>query len=226
MEKLDAAIIEGVTSDRLQEIAIDGAEVALDSFLAEGVLREIPIVGTIYKISKAAWGIKDAIFAKAVYKFLFELKDIPLEKRKAFIEKISSNPEYDTKVGEKIIVILDKLDDLDKATIIGRLLKYTIEEKIEYSDFLRMSSIIQRAFLPDLMFLKVHRHVDSYSPEIREHILTLGLVRMAVIDDYAFKKIKDMSVLGGGSTDTPFKIQFELNRVGEKMRSFLLDCFQ
>jgi len=224
MDKLETALVDGVISEKLQEIAIDGAEIALDSFLSDNIFKEIPFFGTLYKTSKAAIGIKDAIFAKTVYKFLIELKDILADKRKSFVNKLQAKEGFDKKVGEKLIVILDKLDDLDKPTLIGRLLKRVIEEKISFDDFSRISAVIQRAFLPDLLFLKKHRYVDSYRLGIKEHLMTLGLIRIELVEDRNAKFIKEMTSLGGGLVEAPQKITFELNSLGEQIRLFLLEC--
>ena len=224
MKKLDIALVDEMTSEKLQEMTSDGMEIALDSFLSDGIIKDIPFFGTLYKSSKAAIGIKDAIFAKMVYKFLFELKDIPPEKRKSFIEKLQTKEGYDKKVGETLIVILDKLDDLDKPTLIGRLLKYTIEEQISFEDFLRISAVIQKAFLPDLLFLKKNSFIDYYNPVVREQFMTLGLVRLELEFDTRESTIRKMSRLTDSPTKVSQKLKFELNNLGEKIRKFLLNC--
>lgn len=223
MKQLHIALVDEMTSENLKGIAADGAEVALDAFLVDGIFKDIPFFGTLYKGSQAALGIKDAIFAKMVFKFLFELKDIPVEKRKEFIEKLENKEGYSQKVGEKLIVIIDKLDDLDKPTILGKLFKSCVEESISFDDFLRISGVIQRAYLPDLLFLKKHRHLEYYKPGIREHLLALGLIRLDIEDNTRNKQIKEMATIGGGSIDVTQKIKFELNILGEEVRRFLLN---
>jgi hypothetical protein len=159
-----------------------------------------------------------------VYKFLFQLKDIPSQRRQEFIKKIESEPRYEKKVGETLIVLIDKLDDLDKPVLIGKLLKYVIEEKHDFDDFLRISTVIQKAFLPDLLSLKKPFSAEYCNPMIREHLITLGLVSLGLDFDTRESTLRKMSKIGSSEIKVSQKLKFELNGLGEKVEKFLKAC--
>ena len=75
---IELSLINEVVGDNLKDMIIDSAEIALDNFLEDGVLKEIPFFGSLYKGIKAIIGIKENIFAKKIYKFLIEIRQFIL----------------------------------------------------------------------------------------------------------------------------------------------------
>ncbi len=187
-ENIETSLINSISSDNIKEIVVDAAELSLDQFLEDGVIKDIPIFGTLYKAFKTTQTIRDAIFAKKLFKFLTQLKDIPQDKRKAFVDKIEEKEGEKVKVGQKLLVIIEQLDDIDKAEIIGNLFCATINEKIEYENFLRLSAMVQRAFLPDL--LKIKEGWGVTSSRSREHLYMAGLLTVTITEDMAEKRAR------------------------------------
>jgi hypothetical protein len=225
---LEQEFISSVTSEKLTELATEGAELALDSLLNDGVLKNIPFFSSLHKMHQAYLGIRESIFARKVYRFLNELKDIPANDRKSFIEKLDGDSEFNHRVGEKLIVILDRLDDLDKPTIIGRLFRSAIQERIRFVTFLKLSSIVDRAFLPELLqlkgkvdergFLYFNQH---FSKETTEHFYAIGIMSMVIKDDKQLKHIKADASFGGTPKDEFIpKLEYEINKLGEKIVKF------
>jgi len=218
IETLDISLVNSITSDNLKDITIEGAEIALDLFLEEGVLKQIPFFGTFYKGFKATMGIRESIFAKKVFKFLSELKDIPKEKRVEFVNKLDCDDNYQTKVGEKLIILIEQLDDIEKPKIIGRLLKSSINEEIEYETFLRLSSVVQKSFLPDLLKLKPNGSTTRFSQLTKEHFAMLGLMSIKIEENTRDKEIINAARLGGsGDINIPPILIYELNELAGKL---------
>ncbi len=94
------------------ELALELAEVPLDQLLAEGMLRDIPVLGTAYRLARLALSIRDQIFLAKVARFLIPVKAIPDEEREAFARKLTEDRDTARKVGEAILLIIDKLDDM------------------------------------------------------------------------------------------------------------------
>lgn len=214
-ESIEIALINEGTSDNLKEIVIEGAEISLDHFLKEGVLKEIPFFGTLYKGLNAAFGIREAIFAKKVYKFLTQVKDIPLKEREDFIKKLEEKYGYKQQVGEKLIVLLEKLDDLNKPEIIGRLFKSTIQSNLSYNEFLRLSAIVAAAYLPDLERIKEYPKTQGLNDIIKEQLANIGIMTIQLKEDRRDKGILDRTSLGGTNrTPLPPKVEYKLNILG------------
>jgi hypothetical protein len=150
MNKLPDTLTETIKDDNFQSVFTDLGETALDTVLEEGVLKEIPLIGSFFGLAKATMSIQDKLFTKKMLTFLLQLKNTDPESRKKQIEKIDSDPDYKAKVGEKLLYIIDKCEDNEKAIYLGQLFQCYIEEKINYEDFLRASKCIEFTFLYDL----------------------------------------------------------------------------
>lgn len=217
---IELSLINEVVGDNLKDMIIDSAEIALDNFLEEGVLKEIPFFGSFYTGAKVLMGIRENIFAKKVYKFLIEIKDIPQSERENFINKLEENNEFRQKVGEKLIVLIEQLDDLEKPTIIGKLFKANIEGNLSYYEFLKLSSVIQKSFLPDIQKLKKQRGYIYISKEEEEQFVSLGIYSMKVeIDNTRARAAAEQLSLSNIS----FKTNYAKNYLGQKLIDFGLN---
>lgn len=217
-ENLDESLINTIASDNLKEITLDGAEIALDNFLGDGLLKELPFFGTFYKGFKTVLGIRETIFIKKMYKFLTELKDISTEQRQKFIEKLESENEYKHKVGEKLITIMEHIDDIDKPTIIGKLFKFTISGDLDYENFLRLSSIVQNSFLPDLMKLKPCNNKKGIRELTEQHFYQLGIMDIKLEENTRDLYIMESASFGGSNKITlPPIMKYELNGLGKQL---------
>ncbi|HPO62292.1 MAG TPA: hypothetical protein PK762_04325 [Candidatus Kapabacteria bacterium] len=81
-----------------------------------------------------------------------------------------------------IIIILDRLDQIEKTKIIANLIKSRVDEKIDLIHFFRLSNIVERAFILDLNELVKYRNKLLYQNYISDHLASLGLISVNVID--------------------------------------------
>ncbi|ALD21722.1 hypothetical protein AM218_11515 [Hymenobacter sp. DG25A] len=188
MENNLSKSIIAATASNLTDITKDIVEAAFDSLTDDGMMKDIPVVNTIHSLYKIGTSIRERIFINMILKFLVELKDIPLEKRKEFADRLQEG-SYRDKAGEKIIVILDKLDDSDKASMIGKLFRACIQGKFIFEDFLRLSHIVNNSFLDDLRVLKSGFQVDgrvatySLSDSDLSKLYRVGLASAVIVPD-------------------------------------------
>ena len=150
LQKYLKGLESSIKSDYLQNISIDLAETFTDSMLEDGILKDIPIIGTIVGLSKFGINVRDRLFLKKVITFLLELKDIPSIERIKMISEIDNDPKYKIKIGEKLLYILDKCEDHEKAKLTSILFKSYIREQINYADFLKSAKVIENCFMEDL----------------------------------------------------------------------------
>ncbi|MEK7818448.1 MAG: hypothetical protein AAB255_01495 [Bacteroidota bacterium] len=150
MNNLPDTLTETIKDDNFQDVITDLGETAIDAILDEGVVRNIPLLGSFFGLAKATMSIQDKLFTKKILHFLVELKNTDPDSRKEQIEKIDTDPKYKTKVGEKLLYIIDKCEDSEKATYTGKLFQCYIDEKLDYKNFLRASKCIELTFLYDL----------------------------------------------------------------------------
>jgi len=150
MNNLPEKLTETIKDNNFQDVIMNLGETALDAILDEGVLKEIPLLGSFLGLARATMSIQDKLFTKKLLTFLLQLKNTDTNSRKEQIEKIETDPNYKTKVGEKLLHIIDKCEDNEKAAYIGKLFQCYIDEKIDYEDFLRSTRCVEQTFLPDL----------------------------------------------------------------------------
>jgi hypothetical protein len=133
----------------LQNVTIDLAETFSDALLNDGILKDIPIIGTIVGLTKAALSLNERLIIKKLIYFISELNDIDIEKRNKLISEIDNSEKVQIKVGEKLLYIIDKSEDHITAKYIAVIFKSFLNEEISYSEFLRCSTIVQKMFIQD-----------------------------------------------------------------------------
>lgn len=173
------------------ESMVSGVDLVLDQIvkggvLKEGVLKDIPIFGTLYKIAKAGSNVRDILFARKLAKFLYQLGDIPQETRCRFVKSIRDKSDQCQKVGEGVILLLERSDDMEKPKIIGKLFSNFVLSRIDLETFFRLAQIVDRSHLPDLKLLAT-KHNNPFlnqwlTPIQIETLYNLGLLSVKLID--------------------------------------------
>ena len=165
-----------IESENLQEIVTNLSEIGLDTIVGSNVANDIPFISTITQLWKAGVSIRDAIFLRKLAHFLLELSDTDLRKRNEMINKLDQE-EYQGKVGEGIILLLERLDSLDKASMLGRAFQAYIQEEISFQSLQRINVAIDRIPIYDLKSLpqNYQESLNEVSEEIRQMYLAGGL---------------------------------------------------
>ena len=176
MEKIETSLVETIETTDINSINKDLAEVVIDSVLDDGLLKDIPIVNIIVGLGNFGSKIHKGIFIKKVLTFLSNLESTTIGERQNFIQKIEKSETYNNKVGEALIMILEKCSDLEKPKIIGKLFKASIKEEIDYQTFLRLCSLIERVHIPDLIHLKSIHNGQNINSVIKDELFRAGFL--------------------------------------------------
>jgi hypothetical protein len=162
-------------------------EIALDQVLQDGVVKNIPIFGTVIGFAKAGLALRDRLFLKKVLLFLDPIASVSPEKRVRFLEKVSADDDYRQRVGDNLVLWLDSLDEFQQATWLGRAFRAMVAGEIERSEFLALGAAIRRVdttAIPDLVrFYETHsapeeaRQPDSPWLDLLQRSAIAGLVR-------------------------------------------------
>ena len=124
--------------------------------------------------------------------------DIPEEEKKKFLKKLDANPKFRRKVGETLVLLLDRLDDMEKPELVGKLFKAYMLGRIEFPAFQRLAAAVERAYLPDLFELKGYYDGQSSDDAIAQRLASHGLLHFSV-----------EVLIGGG------KIRYSISGLGE-----------
>ncbi|HFK5586175.1 hypothetical protein CMU71_05800 [Elizabethkingia anophelis] len=168
---------ESIKSTELYNIASDIGEALIDSTLEDGILKDIPIIGTIINLGKGYLSIQDRIFSKKILKFLFQLKDIPESERIKAIKRIDESQEEKIKVGERLLYLIERADDHIKSEYIGKLFAEYVKENLGYEEFKRCSEIINKSFLDDLIWF-LESDVKTLTMEESSELISSGIFDM------------------------------------------------
>lgn len=161
-QNIQASFDSTLKDSDLQNLGIDMAEVAIDSVLSAGLLKDVPIVGTLVSLSKVGANVHDKLFLKKIMSFLNGLKDISVEDRNKIIREIDESKKYRIKVGEKLLYIIDKCDDYEISELVSLVFKYFIKGNITYNEFLKVATILNNITVADFKwFIKDGRRCHN-----------------------------------------------------------------
>lgn len=175
-------LFNSIATDKLGSVGRDLGEVALDTVLKEGVLRDIPVFNTIVALYQAGVEIHHHLFVRKIINFLRELSSTPLEKRQKFVEEIEKNPKQKRELGETLLLLIDRADSLQKPSILGKLLSNHILGNISYEDVTRLSYIVDRVYISDLSYLLKFESGVQRNSNIAASLQSVGLLSFSGID--------------------------------------------
>ena len=182
----EITLTESIASEELTETLACLADVALDAAITEGILDGVPIIGTLTSAAAAISSMSQKIYVRKVAKFIKELATIPLEERNAFLRRIDSDDKR-FKFGEAMLLILERTDDMEKPTIIGRITAAHIQGRFDLATSLRLCSIVNRCYLQDLAYLKVFKNgVQGSSTAIAASLFSAGVISNGGFDGGTF----------------------------------------
>lgn len=206
------AILDSVAKDELSDVFSDLAEVGLDQIFENDVIKELPIIGSVASVVKAGFSIRDRLFARKVLHFLKEVSVADQESREKFAQKISTGRTRE-KAGESLLLLLDKLDDMAKPTILGRIIRAAIQGEIEYEESLKLGAIVNRVYLADLLVLPLAELDMGIDFDVAESLASAGLLRRRIEPNIYSQE-------DGGEASLTF---YEMNSLGRTLSRFLAE---
>ena len=233
LNKLSTSLEHTLKECNLQNVTIGLAEAFADTLIEDGIAKDIPIIGTVIGLGKASIGIKEILFLKKMIYFISELKNISATKRHEMINNIDKSGKFRTKVGEKLLYIIDKCEGHDKSQIIAVLFTAFLSEKISYDEFLRASHIVDQVILEDLKWFvtcgwekedgwkyRGENRDDHLTLDEAGNIATTGLVELVspdvmVRDQDDRKNMYEQYIVEGS------ELTVRISDIGKKIREIL-----
>lgn len=149
-KEINTTLKETILKSDLPETVINFGEVSIDSTLDEGVLRDIPILSSLVGIAKTYGNVGNYLITKKIFKFLSELSTLSSAERIKLIDKLESDEKYESNFGDKVIDLLNRIDDSYKPTLIAKAFKLYAVEHISYVELQRVNYSIERLLIYDL----------------------------------------------------------------------------
>lgn len=161
----------------LGDISESILELPLNCVLKDENLKDIPIVGYLFKASNLIISIRDRLFLQKILNFLKELNSIDIKTRKQFIKKIESDLKFKNKLTSNLLLLIERQENIDKASILGKVFRAYINEEVDYRMFIRLSSVIDNSFIEDLLHLiSYYKNLEEIEISIGENLYRSGLV--------------------------------------------------
>lgn len=137
----------------LIEASLELAEVGFDQFLTSDLAKDIPVVGTAIKVCRAADHIRNRLYASKLKAFIEKAESIPEEKKAEFKKKITSSPDKFNKLGENLLLLLERLSDVDRPIIMAVLFLAFLDDLIDQNTLRRLWDAIADAYVDDIKTL-------------------------------------------------------------------------
>lgn len=211
----------------ITEITSDVIEAVLDSFLEDGLLKDVPIVRTCIHLIKTSQHIRDKFLLKKLIMFLKETEKIPQEEKDAFFKKVTKGGKSFERIGEICIHYLDRYDHEDKARIIGKLMRACIINRLTIEQYLRLVQTIDKAYIFDLYQIGQHRNARNLPRITKEQLYAIGLLKIKIQNKHnSFhmgnrgKKKKEMEL--STSFNPESKTEYDYNELSYMLRECAL----
>jgi hypothetical protein len=186
------------------DLAAQLSEVTLDSFLTEGVLKDIPVIGSALSLFKAGNAIAGFYFAKKILAFLSEVEKAPKDKRQEFIEKECSDAKSIEHVGEATLMLLDKADTMHCARMLGKAFALMANGDISRPQFDSYSNVIRNLdtyLISEIIGIYGVPSRENISPSAVNQLANLGLIEIAMWVNPEVRRImnktKEQTAFGG-----------------------------
>ncbi len=221
---------EIIKSDELNDISIELVEKVLDNGITDEVVKEIPILKSLIAAKKIYNSYTDRIFIEKAMNVLLELGETNWKERVELTSELDD--ENGTGLG-KILLAIDKLETIRKCKVFGRLCKLKALKKINTERFLRLTKLIQDAYIEDLKLLpyfisEQQKNEQKYfNEEEFVPLIALGLIYIQRSEKKSNEKIEEYSKWNGDSEikggDT--KIVFIHSELGGLLHRYYYDLF-
>ena len=120
------------------------------SALQHAALQKIPALKWISMAQNGMRSYRDYILTQKIVRFFDKLHSIPEKDREAFIQEIDQDQNERERVGEKIFLLLDRHDEMEKSSLLGLAYRDYIEKKITRDQLERLGRAIDRVYLPHI----------------------------------------------------------------------------
>lgn len=194
----EESLIETVGKSGLPAL-LDSAEAALDVAMNEGFLKELPVIGTAARLYGIGRHLREGIFFRKLVTFLREVSHVPEAERQKFARVLQDDKAEARKVGEAVLELLDRLNGIEKALLLGRFFCAFLQERIDRRTFDQLGWSLDRFFLQDVDGLRTLYDKNFPDSEVGARIVNAGLANTDVVVPF-----------GGGV------LTYHINSLGQK----------
>ena len=140
-----------------KDLIKDYLELGVDGLSNNELIKQIPIVKTLTGVINISSYLKEQNLMKNMQLFITELNSGKINEKKLakYKNKLDNNPKYAKKELGRMLILLDKTIDEDKAIIFGKIFKSFVNCEITWEEVIEFTEITDRLFIYDISLLKI-----------------------------------------------------------------------
>lgn len=156
MDELVPVFESSLFETSIADVGVEFAELGIDSILSDGILKDIPIVGTIVGVGKLAHNVHDRNLLRQTLTFINEFNRglVSHEKKEKHRKKLRDNPKKLEEELGRVLILLDRNIDTIKSTFEANFYAAYVDEQIKWGEFCELCDITDRLFIADIANLK------------------------------------------------------------------------
>jgi hypothetical protein len=178
-------LLKKPTKDRpLLELTMTVGELAADTATKGDLLEAVPFVSLAFKALKAKDSISDAMFANKLVLFINGIGELSDDERGRPREKFLQ--DGGKKAGETLLLVLDRVTDLDKPELLAFLFKQFVNELISSEQLRRLCVAVDVGFADDLRDLLTPEagRSEQEKQDCRRRLMPTGLTAIHIGNRY------------------------------------------
>ena len=164
-------VTTGFSKD-LTDVGIDFTEIGIDSFLDNEIIKDIPVVKTIFSLVKTGLAIRERCFAKNFLTFLnqYHCGKLDQKEKDEFFKKYNDDSSYREKIVSLLVKINDRYFESDQSQIAGNLFVAYVKNLISWEDYVILCRCLEgympfvSSYLNELESEEVPYHNPNLQP--------------------------------------------------------------
>lgn len=205
----------------ITELAVDAVEFGIDLSIDDGILKDIPFVGTAFKLYSIGNKVYDKHCFGKLYSFITAIngENYSQEDKDRYRKKFAENESFRKQELEYLLVLIERYIGFEKPQMLAQIYVAYLDGEIDWSELTKYAEIVDR-FLPgDKEFLLKERALyHEISVPIPDAFLRLAA--LGIYEEYMTDVIAPTTL---GSITIPAKQEktFKTTAFGEKLQDIL-----
>jgi hypothetical protein len=168
----------------LLELTMTVGEFAADTVTKGDVLEAVPFVNIAFKALKAKDSIADAMFANKLVLFVNGIGELSEEELRSAKEQFLRDDGK--KAGETLLLVLDRITDLDKPELLAFLFKQFVNGELSAEQLRRLSVAVDVGFADDLreLLTPMAGRSEEEAQDCRRRLMPTGLTSIHIGSGY------------------------------------------
>ena len=185
MKRDDNVLVNPLTqslNDNVEDLLADIAEVTIDAFLDEGLLKDIPFASAVLSVFKIGNSIKELSYKRKLALFIQKLNNgISDEREKQkYIRQIEEGGKKSKRQLEYILLMIDRFIQPEKSQQLAKLYLSYLRNDISWISLCQYSEVLDRLLPGDISCLDTStlsdKNIDELSKCTLQRLQGLGLI--------------------------------------------------